>query len=431
MAIELSELVNEEALREFKSKYDDQILKTTSDIYISGIVPKDSDILGTKGLKAFTSGLSFGQDENGRWGYRTEANGSITPFGNNGYNGYHGVLWMSGYISTTDWGTTPPGTTLISNFTDIVDVGTHVYEDNTTAISFQVYEGCRLRFTSFSNYGRGSGSQIKNKFTIFDARTGEIIEDNVNLLSSVRNFQGYEEIVMKGAFQCNGTAATDKYAFAGGWQIEIVSVNSDYIQKPKYINRIVFNQYYGGGDGEYKSFGSSLLIDGVGRGSKIFAISSAYGSRGGYTGGSSCGINLNGNSIGGSIVHEINNGDNIIVSSNINYFGSAWAHVLVFSMPASSAEGRIPNLVKTIGRFVKNSNETVTENYKDAWTIEGLTSGRNAFVMWTGSGSLYVNGGSLSSTKARLVHNGDVIIKYLTVPPGGRPTSGYAYVFEI
>lgn len=431
MAIELSELVNEEALREFKNKYDDQILKTTSDIYISGIAPKDSDILGTKGLKAFTSGLSFGQDENGRWGYRTEPNGSITPFGNNGYNGYHGILWMSGYASNDSWGSTPPGETLISNFSDIVDVGIHVDENNKTATSFQVYEGCRLRFTAFSNYGRGSSSRITNKFTIYDSRNGNIIEENVNLLSSVRNFQGYEEIVLKGPLQCSGTTSDDKYAFAGGWQIEVVSINADYVQKPKYVNRIVWGTYYAGGSGEYNDYGTNLLVDGVGRGNKIFAISSGYGATSGYTGGSSCNIYLNGDSIGGSVIHEINNGDTIRVNAHMNYFSSAWANALVFSMPASSVEGKVPRLVKTIGRHVKNFNETVSENYKDAWTISGLTEGRNAFVMWTGNGSCYVNGGSLSSTKARIVHNGDVIIKYLPVPPGGRVTSGYAYVFEI
>lgn len=429
--IELDNIVDDQALKRFKQKYDEKIINTANEAYISSLSPsKSTDIVGTKALQQLTGGLSFAQDENGRWGYRVGIDGEIMPFTKNGYNGFHGILWLSGYAPTTSWGTTPPGISLINDQTDIVEQV--VTEDNGVYYTaFRVYEGCRLKFTSFSNTGTGSSSGITTRFKVRDWRNGTVIETNKNMNATTINCQGYEEFILFGPLRNSASTVLDRGNFFGGWTIEIVAVNSDYVYKPERVNALVFDYYYSGGDGKDKDVSSTMYIDGVDRSSKMYVISSAYGATSGYTNGSSCGIYLNGDSIGGSTIHQITNGNSVNVKATVNYFGRAWAHALVFKMPTSSMEGKSPTLIKTLGRSVKNSNETVTENYKDSWTIEGLTPGRNAFVMWTGSGSTYVNGISLSSSRAKLVRNGDVIIKYLTVPPGGRPTSGYAYVFEI
>lgn len=425
-------LVDKESLKEFKKKYDKNIVTSAETTYGSN---KDTDIVSIKALYELTGGITFGQNADGKYGYSIGNRGTIIPFGSTGFDGFQGLIWSCGYVDTSQSYTTPPGRTVLTNQTDILEATIWTNRWNQSYTAFKVKEGSRIKFKSYSAYGEGNNSLISNTFTVYDSRTMTTMETYKKLNDVTLNCEGYELFVMTDPLKCSKTLDDqEKMKFYGGWFIEILAVNSDYIYKPAYVfstsihgngNAWDFHQSTG-----YKSsrYTASELV----KGTKGYAVCN-----GGWTSGGEVLMYIS-NTSGSNhydrgIIKEIKLDDTVSVSGMYSNSEETYGNLLIFTMPESEMEDKIPTTLKAFGlydHFCYNPDGSTSRGRSAKYTVEGIPEGSNGFVITVGGISASVNDIAISNGKAKIIKNGDTIKISLNTRVDSS-NQGWAYAFYI
>lgn len=415
-------LVGKEALTEFKKKYDENIIHSAEEVFEIAAATKDEKspfMVGSKAFHEMTGGISFGKDEDGKFGYIIGDRGIVIPFGSNGFDGYQGIIWGCGYTTAYIGTNTPPGFTMVSNMKDVMESSIWSDRYKYQYHAFYIYEPCRIRFRAFSNYGLGNNSKIKTTFTIYDTNTMNTMEYNKSLNDIIVKFEGHEMIRMEDNLKCSITLEeNDKYEFFGGWMMEILSLDDDYVYKPTYMHSSHIN-----GDGKnwdfHKDYGDKTMrydATTLDRGMRGFAIC-AGGSVGGGTWMDNYKAAGGVSSFGRGELTEIMLDDHLVVTCRYKNNEPTASALLVFSMPSEQLIDKEVKLIKHVSVWRENYwGDNTTKSKTETWTVDGIREGHNGFCIWYGRGGVTINGVALSSTKSKIIKNGDVISVTCSAP---------------
>lgn len=409
-------LVAREALTEFKKKYDENIIHSAEEVFDLAAATKDEKspfMVGSKAFHEMTGGISFGKDAEGKYGYIIGDRGIVVPFGASGFDGFQGLIWSCGYTDAIISDKNPPGIVIISNMNDVIDSNIYTDSDGYKYYAFYIYEPCRIKFKAYSSYGTGSASSINTTFTMYNANDMTIIDSKKSLNDTTIKFDGHEILVMNTNIQCSKSMDEEaKYKFFGGWTMEILSLDDDYIYKPTYVQSGHVN-----GDGKgwdfHKDYGDktmrfdATMLD---RGLRGFIICA-----GGTVGGGTWMDNYKAaggvDSYSTGQLVELALDDHIVVTCRYKNNEPTASAYMFLTMPSEQLEGKKMRLVKQVSMWLENywDSKGGSKSRSTSWTVSGIREGHNGFIMWYGVGGVKVNGSALSSTKSKIVKNGDKI----------------------